>query len=289
MNVMENYNAWGSTNRTALSDEGAFYIERPEQLNRLNAFIESYMNRGFIDIKSAFNHLRARLNIAGIDFTLNTPVQEGHIEFPVTRHGGSFGTVPSHDLLKQGFYRDSGVPYMNFALQADVELGEGGMYNIDAKIVQVETEEGVEESWIPEESVKLDEESHWVLGIEFHSPEYTSKEGRAIQNDLDKKFKSYSGSGSGGSGWDCSFKGSKKELAKAKKYIETKYKKYIVSKETQFVVDESVEHLDEWGIPADQDAYYAANKKKWEKEANAKTRKQWKDAMKKNKKKKKKK
>ena len=202
MNVMENYNAWGSTNRTALSDAGTFYIERPEQLNKLNVFIESYMNRGFIDITSAFNHLRARLNLAGIDFTLNTPIQEGHMEFPVTRHGGSFGTVPNHDLLKQGFYRDSGVPGMEFSLQADVELGEGGMYNIDAKIVQIEVEEDVEESWIPEESV---------------------------------------------------------------------------------------EHLDEWGIPADQDAYYAANKKKWEKEGDAKTRKQWKDAMKKMKKKKKKK
>jgi len=54
------------------------------------------------------------------------------------------------------------------------------------------------------------------------------------------------------------------------------------------VIKESVE-LDEWGTSYDQDAYYAANKKKWEKEANAKTRKQWKDAMKKNKKKKKKK
>ena len=95
------------------------------------------------------------------------------------------------------------------------------------------------------ESVELGEDSHWVLMFQFHSPEYTSKEGRAIQTDLDKKFKTYSGNGSGGGGWDCSFNGSKKELEKAKKYVESKYKKYIESKETQFVMDESVEHLDE--------------------------------------------
>jgi len=50
------------------------------------------------------------------------------------------------------------------------------------------------------------------------------------------------------------------------------------------VIKESVE-LDEWGTSYDQDAYYAANKKKWEKEANAKTRKQMNAAMKASKKK----
>jgi hypothetical protein len=53
-------------------------------------------------------------------------------------------------------------------------------------------------------------------------------------------------------------------------------------------VKESVE-LDEWGIPYDQDRYYAANKKRWEKEADARTRQQWKDMQKKAKENKKKK
>jgi len=94
------------------------------------------------------------------------------------------------------------------------------------------------------ESVELDEESHWVLSFEFNKPEYTSTLGRQIQKDLDKKFKSYSGSGSGGAGWDISFNGSKKELEKVKKYVEKEYKNFIDSKQTQFVMDESVE-LDE--------------------------------------------
>ena len=127
---------WGDKHTTALSDEGTFYIERPDQLMRVNAFIESFMNRDFIDARQAFNHLRARLNITGIDFS-STPdiVQEGNLEFEVTRHGGSFGTTPTHDLTKQGFYRDNGVPGMNFTLKADVVLGESGMFRISAKIV----------------------------------------------------------------------------------------------------------------------------------------------------------
>jgi len=89
------------------------------------------------------------------------------------------------------------------------------------------------------------ESEQWGLVFEFHSPEYTSKEGRTIQNDLERRFKKiYSGSGSGGSGWDVSFAGPKKELEKAKKYVEQKYKKFIEPKYTTLAIDESVE-LDE--------------------------------------------
>ncbi|MBC8442570.1 MAG: hypothetical protein H8D80_00105 [Proteobacteria bacterium] len=133
--VLEDFK-WGDNTTSALSDEGTFYIERPDQLARINAFIESFMDRDFIDPRQAFNHLRARLNITGIDFS-KTPevVQEGNLEFEVTRQGGSFGTTPTHDLMKDGFYKDSGVPGMNFTLKADVVLGESGMYRINAKII----------------------------------------------------------------------------------------------------------------------------------------------------------
>jgi len=137
--VLEDFK-WGDNTTTALSDEGTFYIERPDQLMRINAFIESFMDRDFIDARQAFNHLRARLNVTGIDFS-KTPetVQEGNLEFEVTRNGGSFGTTPEHNLMKDGFYRDSGVPGMNFTLKADVVLGESGMYRISAKIIQTST------------------------------------------------------------------------------------------------------------------------------------------------------
>lgn len=141
--LLDDYNAWGSLNRSALSDTGSFYIERPEQLARINSFIESFMSRDFIDVRSALNHLRARLNISGIDFSLtpNTPVQEGSLEFPVTRYGGTFGTTPEHDLLTQGFYRDSGVPGMEFSLKTEITMSEGGSYTIKAKIIPSETTE----------------------------------------------------------------------------------------------------------------------------------------------------
>ena len=137
--ILEDYNSWGSTHRTAMSDVGAHYIENPEQLARINAFIESYMGRDYIDVTGAFNHLRARLNVVGIDFdTTPSEVSEGSYEFPIVRHGGSFGTTPEHDL-KTGFYRDNGTPGYNFVLKADVAIAENGAYKVNAKIVSTET------------------------------------------------------------------------------------------------------------------------------------------------------
>ena len=52
------------------------------------------------------------------------------------------------------------------------------------------------------------------------------------------------------------------------------------------VVKESAE-LDEWGVPADLDAYSERNKKRWKKEADARSRKKMNAAMKAAKKKKK--
>jgi len=105
----------------------------------------------------------------------------------------------------------------------------------------------------------LIESNQWVLGFDF-TVDYTSKEGRAIQDDLITKFKKiYSGSGSGGSGFDVSFQGPKKEIDKAKKYVESKYKRDIDKKYTNLYLDESVK-LDEasqlfggdTNIPADK-------------------------------------
>jgi len=88
------------------------------------------------------------------------------------------------------------------------------------------------------------EEEEWGLIFQFDEPDYTSKEGREIQRDLERKFKKvYSGSGSGGGGWDVSFNGSRKELEKAKKYVESKYKKFIDPKYTVLAMDESVEDV----------------------------------------------
>lgn len=138
MELMENYSAWGSTNRSALSDFGTHRVEFEEQMFRVNTFIESYFNRNLMETVGAFNSLRAKLNIIGLDFTFDPSlvVSEGSFEFPITRHGGSFGTKPDHDLSK-GFYKDDGIVGMSISLTGTVTKESTG-YKVEAKLEQVE-------------------------------------------------------------------------------------------------------------------------------------------------------
>ena len=90
----------------------------------------------------------------------------------------------------------------------------------------------------------LTEAEEWVLGFQF-DVDKSSKEGDAILGDLRKRFKRvYSGSGSDGDGFDVSFNGPKREVEKAKTYVEKKYKKQIIPKFTNFFIDESVELIE---------------------------------------------
>ena len=79
---------------SAISDEGAYYIERKSQLNRINAFLDAFSRKNYIDPRAAMAMLRAKLNIAGLDFDFNIKSNfnnEGVTRFPVTRFGGTFG------------------------------------------------------------------------------------------------------------------------------------------------------------------------------------------------------
>ena len=174
---------------------------------------------------------------------------------PLVRTGQGSSTKDTHPKRKDGkiermYQAKDKNEYASLIIGADTSQ-KGNVYSVQGseknKTVTVVFDNdkqrvSYEKRMKIKESVELSEESDWVLSFEFHSPEYTSKEARAIQNDLNKKFKTYSGNGSFGDGWDCSFNGPKYELEKAKKYVEKKYKKHI--EDTAFEINESVE-LDE--------------------------------------------
>ena len=109
--ITEGQETVGGASRSAHSDFGVHRIEHPEQLGRLNAFLNAFTQMEFLEPKSA---------IATI------------------RHGGSFGTTPTHDL-KQGFYRGDNIAEFNdgkgLELSIDVYQEDGGLYQMDAKIM----------------------------------------------------------------------------------------------------------------------------------------------------------
>jgi hypothetical protein len=128
------------TTRSAASDFGTHRIENDTQLNRIKAFLSSFTNREYIDPRGALALLRAKLNILGLDipFSPKTKLMPGPNLFPMNRFGGTFGTTPEHDLLKDGFLETDGISEFNggkgMNMIIDVQITPNHMYKFDISI-----------------------------------------------------------------------------------------------------------------------------------------------------------
>tara|TARA_R100001594_G_scaffold106632_1_gene141102 strand:- start:1201 stop:1665 length:465 start_codon:yes stop_codon:yes gene_type:complete len=140
--LVENEHIFGGAARSAHSDYGVFRIENSEQLKRVNAFLNAFTQREFIEPKHGIAQIRHKFNQMGLEFDW-TP-QTSKIEYgeemklPLSRWGGSFGTTPEHDLLKDGFYRDDNFEGTGFTLGLKVTSPNGGLCQIDAMVYPTE-------------------------------------------------------------------------------------------------------------------------------------------------------
>jgi hypothetical protein len=112
-------------------------------MQKMNAFISAFCSRSYVDPRSALYLLRAKMNLAGVDFDLTrgTELQtDTEHTFPLKRFGGTFGTSPSHDL-SQGFETTNGFGDRNYALKVTVMApsggGQSGLFMIKAQIEEV--------------------------------------------------------------------------------------------------------------------------------------------------------
>ena len=124
------------TGRSAHSDFGIFRDD-PDQLRRLQAFVNAYLGGSYIEPEAAVMLLRSKMNHAGLDFDFNhkTKLTPGNHSFQLNRYGEVFGTTPTHDLLKNGFNRGKDLIPMilTFNLQ---DTPTGKMYFTDIKVTR---------------------------------------------------------------------------------------------------------------------------------------------------------
>jgi len=131
-------------------------IGNPENLKRLNQFIENFTAKSYFDPRQAVVELRAKLNTVGLDINV-TQESAGEGSFPVTLFGGSFGKTPQtpHNEFETS---DGIVEKLGHGLQMDVEFSEtgDGMFHVDAQVVPtgLDTRESVAEE---EEVEEIDE------------------------------------------------------------------------------------------------------------------------------------
>ena len=133
-------------------------IGNPENLQRLNQFIENFTAKSYFDPRQAVVELRAKLNTLGLDINV-TQESAGEGSFPVTLFGGSFGKTPQtpHNEFETS---DGIVEKLGHGLQMDVEFSEtgDGMFHVDAQIVPtgLDTRESVSEEEVEDiEELKL--------------------------------------------------------------------------------------------------------------------------------------
>lgn len=139
----------GTTSRSATSDFGVHRVEDPTQRARLNAFLQTFSQKDYLDPRTAIALLRAKLNLAGLDFQFNPNVPlipDAEIRFPLTRFGGTFGQSVSHDL-STGFEETDGISEFNGGRGLEIVMmitrnGANGLFHFTARI---EETEGTEE------------------------------------------------------------------------------------------------------------------------------------------------
>ena len=140
--VLESEVVTGGAARSAHSDFGVHRIETDSEVGRMNAFLNAFCQREFLDPKSAVAQIRHKFNQAGLDFEWNntSTFTKESMNLPLSRWGGSFGTTPTHNLMKDGFYRSDNISEFNggkgLSLKIESSQEDGGLYQINAKIVQ---------------------------------------------------------------------------------------------------------------------------------------------------------
>lgn len=132
-----------SHGRSAKDNIEPTYLDDPYDMHKLNAFITAFTSKSYVDPKSALFLLRAKMNLANVDFDISraTELQAGtEYSFPIKRFGGTFGTSPSHDL-KNGFETTNGFEGRNFVLKVRIDApsggGKSGLFMINAHIEEV--------------------------------------------------------------------------------------------------------------------------------------------------------
>lgn len=125
--------------RTGISDKGIFYgFMNPEQLARINAFVNSFLGGSYVDPKEPLKELAGRLSHIGYIFKVDnsTPLHVGPNQFPVQIFGEKFGVTATTDLTK-GFDRGEGYPEL--LLTFNLQQTKNGYVFTDANITSPET------------------------------------------------------------------------------------------------------------------------------------------------------
>ena len=129
--------------QSAQSDFGIHRIEDNQQVQRIQAFLNAFTGREYLEPRAALSLMRVKINLAGLDFEFNgkTPLNVGQTQYlKLSRFGGTFGTTPEHNLMKDGFKTTDGVEDTldgdHLAIALGIQEAPSGLYKMSADVVR---------------------------------------------------------------------------------------------------------------------------------------------------------
>jgi hypothetical protein len=139
---------WPTPNstRSAFSDFGVHRVEHQEQLKRIQAFLNAFTSREYLEPRAALSLMRVKLNLAGFDFDFNRKTEiltQTPIAFKLKRFGGTFGkslTTP-HDKFDTTDGFEGILDGDHLILSVVIEEAPSGLYKLNAQIIREKSEE----------------------------------------------------------------------------------------------------------------------------------------------------
>ena len=139
---------WPTPNstRSAFSDFGVHRVEHQEQLKRIQAFLNAFTSREYLEPRAALSLMRVKLNLAGFDFDFNRKTEiltQTPIAFELKRFGGTFGkslTTP-HDKFDTTDGFEGILDGDHLVLSVVIEEAPSGLYKLNAQIIREKSQE----------------------------------------------------------------------------------------------------------------------------------------------------
>jgi hypothetical protein len=127
-----------NSTRSAFSDYGVHRLDSSQQVQRLQAFLNAFTGREYLEPRAALSLLRVKLNLAGVDFDFSnkTNLDTGGVNsFTLKRFGGTFGktpTTPHNEFETTDGFKELLGHGLNLLIS--VSVSPSGLYKLDGKI-----------------------------------------------------------------------------------------------------------------------------------------------------------
>lgn len=125
-----------SKGRSAHSDFGIHYTENDSQLKRINAMINAFTQKEYLEPRGAISLLRHKLNLVGMDFPFDNSIDimaNESTKYKLLKYGGTFGKTvdTAYDQFEETDGFSDGKSYV---LELNIVDNPNGLYKIEASV-----------------------------------------------------------------------------------------------------------------------------------------------------------